>query len=120
MPITQIVQEFDRMRLKERLRKARGEITREKFAEMVGVSQSTIKNWESGETEPRISDILTLSKITGENPVFLAFGDLSEIENEDQIELTSSILSLEDKDLETAKEIIKALSLQSHARRLKV
>lgn len=120
MPIDKAMQEFDRMRLQERLKKARGEITREKFAEMVGTSESTIKNWELGKTEPRVSDILKISKVTNQNPVYLAFGDLTEIENEEQIELTSAILSLEDKDLETAKEMIKALSLRSHARRLRV
>lgn len=120
MTIDKVMQEFERMRLQERLKKARGEITREKFAELIGTSESTIKNWESGRTEPRVSDILKISKVTNENPVYLAFGDMSEIENEEQIELTSAILSLEDKDLETAREMIKALSLQSHARRLKV
>ena len=104
--------------LKDRIRTLRGNVSREKFAEIVESSESTIKSWEAGKTEPKLKDILTIAKATGCDPARLAFGDSYELENTEQAELTASILSLDGKELSIAKELISALALKSHARRL--
>ena len=44
------------------LRKKKG-ISQEELATQVGVTRQTISNWELGETEPKPSELKTLSKI---------------------------------------------------------
>lgn len=119
-PLRAAIREFGMKRLRERIKRVRGEMTQDQFGDLIGKSGKTIMNWENGKTEPSISDIVEIARATGANPAELAFGDLSEIENADQIALVSAILSLEEQDISTAKEVITALSLKSHARRIKL
>ena len=48
----------------KRLRKARG-ITQEKLADLMEVHENTIRLWEKGIREPRLSDITRLCEILG-------------------------------------------------------
>ncbi len=118
MPLQNVAEGLDLMRMGERLRKARGDMTREELSGLIECSLSSIKNWENGKSEPPLSILIRIAKVTRTNPIRLAFGDMSELEDEEQAELVNAILGLEEDEKKTAKEVIQALSLKSHARRL--
>lgn len=49
---------FDYDRLKD-FRETKG-LTRDQFADMIGVSSNSVKNWELGKTSPRASDLTSI------------------------------------------------------------
>jgi transcriptional regulator with XRE-family HTH domain len=76
------------LRFKDRLKRARldltggrgGVLSPEKLGAMLGVSGQTIRNWESGATEPSLDMIAQVAKVLGP-PVtagYLAFGERGE------------------------------------------
>ena len=40
-------------------------MTQKEWAEMLGVSNATVVNWEKGKTEPSLSQLKTMSKLSG-------------------------------------------------------
>lgn len=40
-------------------------LNQREFAEKIGVSLSTVTNWEKGKTEPDVSQLRTISKLSG-------------------------------------------------------
>ena len=40
-------------------------MTQKEWAEMLGVSNATVVNWEKGKTEPGLSQLKTMSKLSG-------------------------------------------------------
>lgn len=52
-------------RLKLKACRAQIDATQEEMAKMLGVSDVTIKNWESGISEPKLSQARKISDITG-------------------------------------------------------
>jgi len=62
--------------LAERLQSAReaAKLTQDDFARVVRVHPSTVSRWERGIGEPTISELLTVSKVTGANVGWLATG----------------------------------------------
>lgn len=52
---------FDYDRLKT-FRETKG-LTREQFADRIGVSSNSAKNWELGKTSPRASDLTTIFNV---------------------------------------------------------
>lgn len=67
----------------DRLKRARldqsgprgGHFSPEKLAEELGVSGQTVRNWESGTTEPNLEMMKAIAKALGTAPGFLAFGE---------------------------------------------
>lgn len=39
--------------------------TQKEWAEALNVSEATVKNWESGNTEPTLSQVRTMSELSG-------------------------------------------------------
>jgi transcriptional regulator with XRE-family HTH domain len=106
------------MKIGERIKKCRGQTSIEKLAEKIGKSTGTVKNYESGKTEPTISDIKAIATALGADAIYLAFGNVEDLENVEQIEIINEIINLEESEKKTAREVVKALSLKSHAKRL--
>ena len=50
-------------RLKE-LRKKHG-LTQKEIAKLIGISQSSYSNWENGNTEPSLENVVRLAKLFG-------------------------------------------------------
>ena len=48
-------------------------MTQKEWAEMLGVSNATVVNWEKGKTEPSLSQLKTMSKLSG-IPMDFIFG----------------------------------------------
>lgn len=45
--------------------RTQAKMTQQEWAEALGVSCSTVKNWESGKGEPKLSDAVKMAKISG-------------------------------------------------------
>jgi len=58
----------------KRLRKSRG-LNQHEFAELLGVSQSTVSRWEKGTQEPEFDQIVALAELAGETPQQFAYGE---------------------------------------------
>lgn len=52
-------------------------MTQKEWAEMLGVSNATIVNWEKGKTEPSLSQLKTMSKLSGIPMDFIFVPDTS-------------------------------------------
>ncbi|EAP0965321.1 helix-turn-helix transcriptional regulator [Salmonella enterica] len=67
----------------ERIKKSiLGYSTYEDVAEKTGISISTLVRISSGKTEPRFSDVILISKITGADLDILAYGHVDDIRRE--------------------------------------
>jgi hypothetical protein len=52
-------------------------MTQKEWAEMLGVSNATVVNWEKGKTEPSLSQLKTMSKLSGIPMDFIFVPDTS-------------------------------------------
>ena len=52
-------------------------MTQKGWAEMLGVSNATVVNWEKGKTEPSLSQLKTMSKLSGIPMDFIFVPDTS-------------------------------------------
>lgn len=52
-------------------------MTQKEWAEMLGVSNATVINWEKGKTEPSLSQLKTMSKLSGIPMDFIFVPDTS-------------------------------------------
>jgi DNA-binding XRE family transcriptional regulator len=52
-------------------------MTQKEWAEMLGVSNATVVNWEKGKTEPSLSQLKTMSKLSGIPMDFIFVPDAS-------------------------------------------
>ena len=52
-------------------------MTQKEWAEMLGVSNATVVNWEKGKTEPSLSKLKTMSKLSGIPMDFIFVPDTS-------------------------------------------
>jgi DNA-binding XRE family transcriptional regulator len=52
-------------------------MTQKEWAEMLGVSNTTVVNWEKGKTEPSLSQLKTMSKLSGIPMDFIFVPDTS-------------------------------------------
>ena len=52
-------------------------MTQKEWAEMLGVSNATVVNWEKGKTEPSLSQLRTMSKLSGIPMDFIFVPDTS-------------------------------------------
>jgi transcriptional regulator with XRE-family HTH domain len=61
----------------DRIRQVRSELgmSQKAFGELVGESQQTIADWETGKTPPKIDDFAKVAEKTGRSAAWLAFGD---------------------------------------------
>ncbi|EBD6539814.1 helix-turn-helix transcriptional regulator [Salmonella enterica] len=67
----------------ERIKKSiLGYSTYEDVAEKTGISISTLVRISSGKTEPKFSDVILISKITGADLDILAYGHVDDIRRE--------------------------------------
>ncbi|HGB6050004.1 TPA: helix-turn-helix domain-containing protein [Salmonella enterica subsp. enterica serovar Java] len=67
----------------ERIKKSiLGYSTYENVAEKTGISISTLVRISSGKTEPKFSDVILISKITGADLDILAYGHVDDIRRE--------------------------------------
>ena len=80
----------------KRLRKAIG-LTQEELSERIGVHENTIRLWEQGLREPRLSDMKKLCEVLGCSELELLNGPSSEnwelrllVKNEGVIDMTTS------------------------------
>lgn len=55
-------------RFAEVVKEARGERSQREFAEMLGISQSTVFNWENAKNSPDIDGIEKIARIRGQLP----------------------------------------------------
>jgi DNA-binding XRE family transcriptional regulator len=53
-------------------------MTQKEWAEMLGVSNATVVNWEKGKTEPSLSQLKTMSKLSGIPMDFIFVSDASD------------------------------------------
>lgn len=53
-------------------------MTQKEWAEMLGVSNATVVNWEKGKTEPSLSQLKTMSKLSGIPMDFIFVPDTSD------------------------------------------
>lgn len=63
------------MTIGEKLKKLRGEETQMSFGKRVGVSEKTVKRWESGQFCPRVDQLFEICK-QKEYPVWMFFQDV--------------------------------------------
>ncbi len=61
--------------LAERIKKVRGEISREEFAQLIGVHVNTVGRYERGESEPDISIASKICREFDVNPHWLMLGE---------------------------------------------
>lgn len=54
-------------------------MTQKEWAEMLGVSNATVVNWEKGKTEPSLSQLKTMSKLSGIPMDFIFVPDTSNL-----------------------------------------
>lgn len=52
-------------------------MTQKEWAEILGVSNATVVNWEKGKTEPSLSQLKTMSKLSGIPMDFIFVPDTS-------------------------------------------
>lgn len=52
-------------------------MTQKEWTEMLGVSNTTVVNWEKGKTEPSLSQLKTMSKLSGIPMDFIFVPDTS-------------------------------------------
>lgn len=57
--------------------RANANMTRDEFAQAIGVSPGTIYNWESGKTEPNLASLRKISEVSGVPMDNIAIGSLS-------------------------------------------
>lgn len=60
------------------LRKVRGKMTREAFAELIGVSSSTVVRYEANERAPDADFLLRINVLYGLDPLYVLTGQQSE------------------------------------------
>lgn len=90
-----------------------------------GISCSTLKRLASGDREPKLFEIRLIAKVTGVNPIWLAFGNgedentieafPSDITNEKNIQfrIIASINDMSLNDLIFTERLIKLIELQA-------
>ncbi len=90
---------FSEILAQERMRR---QLSQKELATLCHVSLSTIKNWETGSTDPSISNLLTLSKILAVSTVFLLGLTSSKIINLD---------CLSDEEFQIANQLLQTYIL---------
>ena len=73
--------EVNRMDIADKIKYLRTEVVKlpqDQFAVKIGVTRSTIKNWESGLSTPTVSHIMMISILCGVSIHYLVFDDCSE------------------------------------------
>ncbi|MDH5638749.1 MAG: helix-turn-helix domain-containing protein, partial [Nitrospinota bacterium] len=63
------------MAFKERLKIITGEISPREIAQRAGISESGIRKWLKGETEPALGNLVALAQLAEVNVEWLATGD---------------------------------------------
>lgn len=119
------------MNVKEYLYKFRTEnhFTQECMAQMVGVSQTTYSNWETGKGEPNIKKLPKISKLVGLSLVDLIPSDLQiEVKSPSRpeenfsvnatdfykslLELKDTVINSKDETIKSQKKYIESLEEQ--------
>ncbi len=77
------------------------------------INERTLKRYASGETEPSVNIVKNIAKATGKNVIWLLIGETEPEEGTKQATIMAELNTIENEDLETAMNVIKALSLSS-------
>jgi len=74
------------------VKELRGELSQKEFAKLLGVSQSTIHNWENAKNAPDLDGIEKIARIRGQLPQELLtelYGERAEFSIQERIEVMS-------------------------------
>lgn len=83
--------------------------TYEDVAEKTGISISTLVRMSSGKTEPKFSDVILISKVTGADLDILAYGDMDDIRREATTQ-ENNIINSDDETIKAHNFIIWNIS----------
>lgn len=83
--------------------------TYEDVAEKTGISISTLVRISSGKTEPKFSDVILISKVTGADLDILAYGDMDDIRREATTQ-ENNIINSDDETIKAHNFIIWNIS----------
>ncbi|RJG36966.1 helix-turn-helix domain-containing protein [Motilimonas pumila] len=86
-------------------------------AEKTGIGRSTLERWAAGKNEPKLSDLMKIADATNSDAIHLAFGDLVEKTNENEVLVLSAMKRMGEDELRTAMDVIKALVIKSNVRK---
>ena len=78
-----------------------------------GISIPTLKRYAAGKNEPKVTDIIKISKSTSFDPIWLIFGETQDLANKEDMELITKIQRMRENEKRTAIEVLDSLALTS-------
>lgn len=93
------------------IRQLRGQDTNAEMAAKIGTSPSAITRWLDGSAEPRLTQIVTVARAYGENPLgaLVALGHITQDEASQFAGLPRGMQIQEFSDIELAQEIVRRI-----------
>ncbi|MBJ6610599.1 MAG: helix-turn-helix transcriptional regulator [Candidatus Thiothrix moscowensis] len=79
--------ELDPVAIGQRLREVRGDMSQIEFARRMGVTQTTITNYETGKRTPDVGFVVGLMNLFGTNPAWFISGQRESVERVSSDEL---------------------------------
>ncbi|MCC4266170.1 helix-turn-helix domain-containing protein [Oceanimonas baumannii] len=85
--------------------------TYEEMADKTGISTRTLMRMATAKTEPKFADVIKIAEVTGTELSWLAFGEVKEYANLEEINILQAVKTLSEESRDTVKKVIQSMTL---------
>lgn len=85
--------------------------TYDDMADKTGIGSRTLMRMATAKTEPKFADVIKIAEITGTELSWLAFGEVKEYADLDEMHMVQALKTLSEESKDTLKKLINRMTL---------
>ncbi|MGO5000237.1 helix-turn-helix domain-containing protein [Oceanisphaera sp. W20_SRM_FM3] len=85
--------------------------TYDDMADKTGIGSRTLMRMATAKTEPKFADVIKIAEITGTELSWLAFGEVKEYADLDEMHMVQALKTLSEESKDTLKKLIHRMTL---------